>query len=109
MSCDVLSVDFLQDAQRARPRDDRHMDGLSSARLRQFHASGRVELIDEREGISLTSSDLIYEKDRHILHVQGRPRKLAQFILQRPGELHPQLTDAANFLRKCSLCFFPFS
>ena len=62
------------------------MGRLSADRLRQFHASGSVRLQDPTEGLSLTASDVVYEKDRDLLLVQGDTRRTAHIVLQRPGQ-----------------------
>ena len=63
------------------------MGRLSAERLRQFRAMGSVKLQDPTEGLALTADEVIYEKERDLLLVQGNARRTAHIVLQRPGQL----------------------
>lgn len=86
LQCNVLTVDFLGGDRRTQPSDERRMGGLSADRLRQFHAAGAVKLQDPTEGLALDATDVIFEKARDILIVQGAPNKPAHIVLQKSGQ-----------------------
>jgi len=79
LTCDVLTIDFLQSRSRPRRADNR-MGRISSDRLKQFQASGFVELQDDAEGLWLTCDRLTYEKDRRILIIEGTEREPADIV-----------------------------
>lgn len=83
LRCDQLTVDF--DARRDAAADNR-MGRLSANELRNFRAAGNITLQDKSEGLSLTCSDLSYERDRSLLFIQGTPAKKASAVVQRPSE-----------------------
>ncbi len=91
--CDVLTIDFLGE-QSASTRPQQQMGRLSTTQLRQFHASGQVRLQDQTEGLSLTASDLTFERERELLIIQGQP---ARIIQQRPGQLPVDATVKRAF------------
>ncbi len=90
LGCDVLTVDFLDREQR-RPGDTR-MGRLSAERLRQFHAQGTVTLQDQAERLWLTADEVVYEQQRRILVIHGRPHRRAHIIMNEPGQLPNQVT-----------------
>lgn len=92
LTCDALTLDFLDRDERARRPADRRMGGLSADRLKQFHAKGSVVLQDESEGLSLTADRLIYWKDRELLGIYGSPRRRARIVTRRPGQLPNQVS-----------------
>ena len=61
------------------------MGGLSADQLRQFQASGSVELQDATEGVFVAADRVTYERDREILAILGSHRQDAQIVQQRPG------------------------
>ncbi len=93
LSCDVLTIDFLG-RQSAGMRSQQQMGRLSTTQLRQFHASGQVKLQDQTEGLSLTATDLTFERDRELLIIQGQP---ARIIQQRQGQLPVDATVKRAF------------
>lgn len=96
LKCGLLTIDFLDRADGAPRREAQRMGRLSADRLRQFHASKDVELQDPTEGLALTADDLIFEKQRNILIVQGSPRARAHIVLARPGQF-PREYEAERF------------
>ncbi len=91
--CDVLTIDFLGE-QSASTHPQQQMGRLSTTQLRQFHASGQVRLQDQTEGLSLTASDLTFERERELLIIQGQP---ARIIQQRQGQLPVDATVKRAF------------
>ncbi len=97
LTCDVLTVDFLD---RAAPREDpsgTRMGRLSSDRLRQFQAAGSVILQDQVEGLSVTADSVIYERPRQILAISGTKQRKAHIVTQKPGKLPNQVTTERLF------------
>ncbi len=92
LTCDALTLDFLDREERARRPAGRSMGRLSADRLKQFRATGSVVLQDESEGLSLTADRLIYWKDRELLGIYGSPRRRARIVTQKPGQLPHQAT-----------------
>lgn len=92
----VLTADFLANAEVAGRRDEQRMGRLGVDQLRQFHASGNVSLQDKGEGLTLSAADLTYERDRAILIVQGDVRHPAHLVKRRPGGF-PQSFTAERF------------
>lgn len=97
LTCDVLTVDFLdRAAQREDPLGAR-MGRLSSDRLRQFQAAGSVVLQDQVEGLSVTADSIIYERPRQILAIAGTKQRKAHIVTQKPGKLPNQVTTERLF------------
>lgn len=86
LRCNVLTVDFLDRSERARRDGTQRMGGLSSDRLRQFQASGAVELQDKTEGLSVRADTVVFEKARQLLQVYGTPTRKAHIVHQKPGQ-----------------------
>lgn len=97
LTCDVLTVDFLDREARARDSSDRRMGRLSSDRLRQFHAAGSVILQDQVEGLSVTADSVIYERARQLLAIAGTKQRKAHIETQKPGKLPNQVTTERLF------------
>lgn len=97
LACNVLTVDFLKRSERKYGGGDQRMGRLSAERLRQFHASGQVSLQDATEGISLTAGDVVYERERDLLIVQGENGRAAHIVMQKPGEF-PRETVTERFV-----------
>jgi len=95
LDCDTLSVDFLERDRRTASRATRRMGNLSSERLQQFQAVGSVVLQDR--GVSLTAHKVVYERDRSLLEILGRPHRPAHITIQEPGEL-PKESSADRFI-----------
>ncbi|MCH8967455.1 MAG: hypothetical protein IID43_07225, partial [Planctomycetes bacterium] len=87
LTCDVLTVDFLDRDERNRSREAGRMGGLSAAGLRQFQAKGDVKLNDAGIGLWLSALRVVYEKDRNLLAIHGSDRQPARIVQQRQGEL----------------------
>jgi hypothetical protein len=102
MTCNVLTVDFLDPDERLR-RADRpkatRMGRLSAERLQQFQASGSVVLQDQSEGLSVTADRVVYWKDRNLLGVYGTPYHKAYIVQQKPGRLPTQASVERLFYR----------
>lgn len=97
LKCDALTTDFSgRDNSTTVSTDDR-LGRLSANDLKSFRAAGNVTLQDKTEGLSLTSADLIYERDRSILFVQGSSSLKARIVLQRPGE-YPTPVEVERFI-----------
>ncbi len=92
LTCDALTLDFLDRDERARRPAGRRMGRLSADRLKRFHAKGSVVLQDESEGLSLTADRLIYWKDRELLGIYGSPRRRAHIVTRKPGQLPNQVS-----------------
>ncbi|MGB2984976.1 MAG: hypothetical protein WBE26_03755, partial [Phycisphaerae bacterium] len=92
LTCDVLTVDFLDRNESYGRPDDSRMGRLSADQLRQFQASGSVMLQDQAEGLWLTAEDVIYEQQRKILVIHGTPQRKAHIITQKPGQLPNRVT-----------------
>ena len=90
LTCDVLTVDFLDREERS--RRSRRMGRLSVDQLRQFQASGSVVLQDVSEGLSLTADRVVYWRDRNLLAVYGSERLSARIVTQKPAQLPNQVT-----------------
>ena len=88
LTCDVLTVDFLDHNARRREPKQRQMGGLSGDRLRQFQASGSVELQDETENLWLLADRLVFERDRQILAIYGLPNQRARIYRYGKGTAH---------------------
>lgn len=86
LSSDVLTADFLDRREPSRASHDQQLGDLSASRLRQFRAVGNVSLQDETEGLDVTCSDLIYERLRQILFIQGMPNRRSTVTMHRPGQ-----------------------
>jgi len=86
LSCDVLTVDFLDRHERRRQPQERRMGGLSAERLRQFQATGSVQLQDETEKLSLLADRVVFERDREILAIYGTQTRPAQILQRRKGQ-----------------------
>ena len=96
LKCDTLTTDFSGRDGTA-PAGDSRMGRLSANDLKSFRAAGNVSLQDKTEGLSLTSTDLIYERDRSILFVQGNSARKASIVLQRGGE-YPTPVSVERFI-----------
>lgn len=92
LSCDVLTVDFLDRSQRARHKADRRVGRISTNALRQFQASGNVTLQDQSEGLSLWSDRLIYERPRRLLQIFGTDYRKAKIIKETANKMPYQLS-----------------
>jgi hypothetical protein len=79
LTCDLLTVDFLG-SPTASNRDGTRMGRISASKLRQFKAAGNVVLEDKMQPISLNADQLIYERDRSILILQGSRERPARLI-----------------------------
>lgn len=104
LTCDVLTVDFLDRTAQAKPAlsregdaSDKRMGRLSSDRLRQFQAAGSVVLQDQVEGLSVTAETIIYERARQILAIAGTKQRMAHIVTQKPGKLPNQVTTERLF------------
>ena len=104
LTCDVLTVDFLDRSAQAKPALGREGDALgksmgrlSSDRLRQFQAAGSVVLQDQVEGLSVTADSVIYERPRQILAISGTKQRMAHIVTQKPGKLPNQVTTERLF------------
>ncbi len=97
LTCDLLTVDFLEREARGRNDSDKRMGRLSSERLRQFHAAGTVVLQDQVEGLSVTAESVIYEQPRQILAISGTKQRKAHIVTQKPGKLPNQVTTESLF------------
>ena len=62
------------------------MGGLSAERLRQFQATGSVELQDKTEKLSLLADRVVFERDREILAIYGTKQHPAQIFQRRKGQ-----------------------
>jgi len=96
LSSDILTVDFRGRAESSREASSRRMGRLTSDRLRRFHASGNVDLEDTTDGLWLTCEDLVFERDRSILVIEGGRVRKARIIKQEAGKL-PTHVDGARF------------
>ena len=85
LTCDVLTVDFLDRKARRREPKRRQMGKLSADRLRQFQASGSVELQDETENLSLMADRLVFERDRQLLEIHGSATQRARIYRYGKG------------------------
>jgi hypothetical protein len=97
LTCDVLTVDFLDRAAQREDQSGTRMGRLSSDRLRQFQAAGSVVLQDQVEGLSLTADSVIYERPRQILAISGTKQRKAHIVTQKPGKLPNQVTTERLF------------
>ncbi len=97
LTCDVLTVDFLDRAAQREDPSGTRMGRLSSDRLRQFQASGSVVLQDQVEGLSVTADSVIYERPRQILAISGTKQRKAHIVTQKPGKLPNQVTTERLF------------
>ena len=86
LTCDVLTADFHDRGERQPRSKDRRMGGLSADRLRQFQASGEVELQDSTAGLFVAADRLTYERNREILTILGALGRPFRLTLQRPNE-----------------------
>jgi hypothetical protein len=87
LTCQSLHADFLDEASRGR---DSRVGRITATRLAQFKASRNVDLRiqNAEEDFALKCDDLQYEKDRHILSVQGTPKQSAEIVYRRAnGEI----------------------
>lgn len=89
LKCDVLTAEF-QDRKQRRGGDER-MGRLNSSSLRQFQATGDVELQDETERLALWSDSVVFERERQIMAIFGSPGVKARIIKQEPGRLASHL------------------
>jgi lipopolysaccharide export system protein LptA len=96
LASDILTVDFRDRAEKSRDPSSRRMGRLASDQLRRFHASGNVDLQDTTDGLWLTAEDLVFERDRSILVIEGGTARKARIIKQEPGKL-PTHVDGARF------------
>lgn len=92
LTCDALTLDFLDRDERSRRPPGRRMGRLSAAQLKQFEAKGSVVLQDQSEGLSVVSERLVYWKDRRLLAIYGTPQRKANIVIQKPGELPNQVS-----------------
>ncbi|MCO6437693.1 MAG: hypothetical protein J5J06_11440 [Phycisphaerae bacterium] len=92
LSSDVLTADFLGGENVPGSTGRNRMGDLSAESLRQFRAVGNVSLQDEIEGLDVSCADLIYERQRQILFIQGAVSRRAAITLQRPGQAPRQFT-----------------
>ena len=92
LTCDALTLDFLDRDERSRRPPGRRMGRLSAAQLKQFEAKGAVVLQDQSEGLSVVSERLVYWKDRRLLAIYGTPQRKANIVIQKPGELPNQVS-----------------
>jgi len=97
LTCDVLTVDFLDRDARTADASGKRMGRLSSDRLRQFQAAGSVVLQDQVEGLSVTADSVIYERPRQILAIAGTKQRKAHIVTQKPGKLPNQVTTERLF------------
>ena len=104
LTCDVLTVDFLDRNAWSEPALTRQGDSsgkrmgrLSSDRLRQFQAAGSVILQDQVEGLFVTADSIIYERPRQILAISGSKQRKAHIVTQKPGKLPNQVTTERLF------------
>lgn len=86
LTCDVLTVDFLDRLARRSESDSPQLGGLSAERLRQFQANGSVTLQDQTEGLSLQAQSVVFEKQRNLVQVYGTAERLAHIVIQRRNE-----------------------
>ncbi len=97
LNCEVLTADFLGRRDRAHRAQDRRMGRLSAGMLRQFQATGSVEIQDETEGLHLTADRVVYERERDILAIHGTTQREAQIWVQKPGELPTHVSAVRMF------------
>jgi hypothetical protein len=97
LTCNVLTVDFLDRDARAKDASGKRMGRLSSDRLRQFQAAGSVVLQDQVEGLSVTADSVIYERPRQILAISGTKQRKAHIVTQKPGKLPNQVSTERLF------------
>ena len=97
LSCDTLTVDFLDRTTEPKRDVDQRMGRLSSDRLRQFRAFGTVVLREEVERVSLTAGEIVYERPRKILLIHGTKQRKAQIVKQSPGRLPDQVSGERLF------------
>ena len=97
LTCDGLSVDFLDRSTAPRRSDDQRMGRLSSDRLRQFRAFGSVVLRDEVDRLTLNADEIIYERPRKILLIRGDHQRKARIVKQSPGKLPEQVSAERLF------------
>ncbi len=97
LTCDVLSADFHGRKQETAERETRQLGRLSSDRLRQFLARGRVLLEATSHNLSLSADSVNFDKDRMQLSAHGSTPKRARILVQKPGE-YPQDYSAEWFV-----------
>ena len=92
LKCDTLTADFLGKEGPKRSREDDRMGRLSASDLRQFEASGAVQLQDETEGLSILADRIVFERARRILSIDANEPRKARLVKQQPGQLPYQVT-----------------
>lgn len=92
LKCDTLTADFLGKEGPKRSREDQRIGRLSAAGLRQFEASGTVQLQDETEGLSVLADRIVFERTRQILSIDANEPRKARLVKQQPGQLPYQVT-----------------
>lgn len=92
LKCDSLTADFLGREAPRRSRDDDRIGRLSASDLRQFEATGAVELQDETEGLSILADRVVFERARRILSINADGPRKARLVKQQPGQLPYQVT-----------------
>lgn len=97
LTSDTLTVDFTDSASRTKGGAEQRMGRISSDRLHQFRANGKVVLREEVEQFSLNADEITYERPRKILLIHGTPREKAQLVRQRPGRLPDQMAAERIF------------
>ncbi len=97
LNCDMLTTDF-SGRDGAPSTSDGRMGRLSANDLKSFRAAGNVKLQDETEGLTLEdTTDLIYERDRSILFIQGTPARKASAVIQK-GTNYPTPFSAERII-----------
>lgn len=86
LSCDALTVDFVDRAARRSARDKQRLGALGTSSMRRFEAAGAVALQDEVEGLALWTDRLVFEQERQILAIYGSALRQARLVLQTPGK-----------------------
>lgn len=97
LTCQLLTVDFLQRDERQRQPLSERMGRLSTSSLRQFSAHDKVQFNDPGEGLQVWSDGLVYEQPRKLLAIQGSASRKARIIKRRPGRLPLQMDEDRLF------------